>query len=217
MSVKVEVLEQADRRCFLFRWIDPNSGKRRFKSSGVEITGRKKERKEAEKRAAQLEADLQNGRFKEPSKITWRDFKERYFDEGTTDMRSGTIQKIGNLFNLIDEHASVERLAQMTAARINTLVNALRAKGNSESTIAGYCAHLEGRALNWARRMRMIHETPEFPKFKGSCFESRKGACSILRGIRKDADEHGQRSWRGSRSRMETPSSWSLGYRPANQ
>ena len=72
--IKVKVVEFSDRKHFQMQWRDPFTGRKRTKSTGVERTGRKRERKEAESVAAKFEADLQNDRHSEPSKTTWPTF-----------------------------------------------------------------------------------------------------------------------------------------------
>ena len=52
--VKVGVVEFGDRQCLQLRWKDPITGRKKTKSSGIERTGRKKERTEAERVAAKF-------------------------------------------------------------------------------------------------------------------------------------------------------------------
>ena len=42
--IKVSVVEFADRRHYQLQWLDPVTGRKKTQSSGVERTGRKKER-----------------------------------------------------------------------------------------------------------------------------------------------------------------------------
>ena len=49
MDLKVSVVEFGDRNHYQLQWRDPMTGRKRTKSSRVEITGRKKERTEAER------------------------------------------------------------------------------------------------------------------------------------------------------------------------
>src|SRR5690606_29967257 len=54
------------------QWIDPNTGKRRTESAETDNM------KRAQKRASDKEYELNNGLHKEPSKMTWKAFREIY-------------------------------------------------------------------------------------------------------------------------------------------
>jgi integrase len=162
-SVKVSVVEFSDRRYFQLQWRDPLTGRKRTKSSGVENTGRKRERTEAERRAAQLEADLRDNRYREPSKVTWDEFRDRYDAEVLPGLASATGQKVDAVFNTLERILSPTRLRDLTAGRLSKYAAQLRQEGRAETTIASYLAHL-GAALRWAVRVKMLAEVPAIPK-----------------------------------------------------
>ena len=62
LEISVAVVEFGDRKNYQMQYRDPNTGRKKTKSTGVERTGRKRERTEAERVAAkqhhQFAADL---------------------------------------------------------------------------------------------------------------------------------------------------------------
>jgi hypothetical protein len=66
------------------RWTDRNTGQVKQKRAGTS------NRKEAERLAAQLDADLKTRRYADPSKITWEQFRERFEVERGGEMEKGT-------------------------------------------------------------------------------------------------------------------------------
>lgn len=68
-QVRVYVIQERDRSNLVMRYQDPITGKCVKKSAG---TG---SRKGALKKAAQWEAEINEGRYKRPQKITWDGFR----------------------------------------------------------------------------------------------------------------------------------------------
>ncbi|MEZ6044934.1 MAG: hypothetical protein R3C11_05015 [Planctomycetaceae bacterium] len=63
------------------RYTDPETGKQKARSTG---TNRKRE---AERIAAKWEAEVREGRYKMPSRITWKEFRDRYETEHVSGLR----------------------------------------------------------------------------------------------------------------------------------
>lgn len=164
-EIKVRVVEFGDRAHYQLQWRDPLTGLKRTKSSGVERTGRKRERTEAERKAAQLEADLREGRYAEPSKITWEVFRDRYDAEVLPGLAPTTRKKVDAVFNLLEAELFPKRLRDLTAARLSHLQKRMREMGRTEATVKGHFAHLQA-ALNWAVRMGMLVKVPTIEKPK---------------------------------------------------
>lgn len=162
-EIHVKVVEFGDRRHYQLQWTDPITGRKKTKSSGVEVTGRKRERDAAEKEAGKLEDRLRTGRYRHCGKIAWPDFRQRYEDEVLASFAPATEKKACGVFNLIEQVLSPRWLSDLTAARLSYLQKHMRDNQRSEQTIKGHFAHLLA-ALNWAVRMGMISKAPNIEK-----------------------------------------------------
>lgn len=152
-EIKVTVSNYG-RKYLYMRYVDPVSGKTVAKSTGQTTM------KEAVKVAGKWEAELQEGRYKPASKITWEEFRDRYESERLPALAPNTGSKIISVFNTVEELLGIDRLAKLDAAQISRLQRRMREDRNaSESTIKGNLAHLLA-ALNWAKRMKLLNEVP---------------------------------------------------------
>jgi integrase len=152
-----------DRSTFQLQWVDPVTGKRKTKSSGVTDTGKARDRKDAEAKARELEQLLRRGVAAIPSELSWDSFRERYEKEHAAGLAKSTTDKIGTVCNLIEEHLTPRRLFDVTDERISRLVAILREKKKSESTIKSYMGQLKAM-LNWAVWQKLLPECPTIPK-----------------------------------------------------
>ena len=157
--VKVCVVEFGDRRHFQMRWSDPITGRKKTKSTGVERSGRVKDRREAERVAAKFEAELREGRYHSPLKTTWVEFRERYEAEKLASLALGTEGKVASVFGWVERVLKPTRLAELTAGRISHLQAQMRGAGLAEATIKGNLAHLKA-ALRWAERIGLLVKAP---------------------------------------------------------
>lgn len=179
-DIKVSVVELADRKFFMMQYKCPINGKRISKSTKVERTGRKAERREAERVAAVWQADLQEGRYQSPSKMTWEAFRDRYDSEMIPTFRKETTRKIDTTFSLVEEILNPSRLRELTTEKISLWIAKLKEgeggkakikkgetstakikKRRADATVALYCRHLKS-ALNWAVEMGFLNQAPKF-------------------------------------------------------
>jgi len=151
-EIKVHVVDYG-RPSLYMRYKDPLTGKQSTKSTGTS------NRKEAAKIAAKWEAELQEGRYKSPAKISWVEFKHRYEDEVVPSLAKRTGEKIGCVFKLVGDLVNPEKLRDMTTERFSQLQKLMRERGLSEQTIKGNLAHLKA-AFNWAKEVGLLWEVP---------------------------------------------------------
>ena len=83
-EIGVTVMQYADRANLVLAYIDPVSGKRKTKSAGTS------HEKGAWKAAAKWEEELRAGPHCPPSKITWKQFRERYEAEHLASLAPAT-------------------------------------------------------------------------------------------------------------------------------
>ena len=162
-EIVVKVVEFGDRRHYQMQWRDPDTGRKKTKSTGVERTGRAKDRKEAERAAAKFEAELREGRYHERSKVTWAVFRERYEDDVLSGLADKTDRRAQGIFNAVERIINPEKLRDLTTDRLSRYQRVLREEGASESTIGCHLSHLKA-ALRWAGRMGMLATVPTIQK-----------------------------------------------------
>jgi integrase len=145
------------------RYKNPLTGKYETRSTGT------RKKKEAERFAAKWESELQDGRYKAPSKVSWAEFRIRYEDEVLPGRAVKTGEKVAATFNAVERIVNPAKLATMNAERISYLQSKLREEGLAESTIKGHMAHLKA-ALRWAADIGLIAQAPKIlmPKRTGA-------------------------------------------------
>src|SRR5262249_30276934 len=95
--VRVYVLRPKDRPILQLQWIDPDTGKRRTRTSGTDNPVK------AEQARADLEYELNHNLLREPSKMPWMEFRRQYKHEHLANLREGTIKKAGYVFDAFEE------------------------------------------------------------------------------------------------------------------
>lgn len=163
-SLKVTVLEFADRPSYVLRWNDPISGKRMFKSSGIE-KGTAKRKAEANKIAGMLSKDLEQRTAKVGKRLRWDSFCELYEDEVVSGFKKTTGDKIKTVINHMNNLIGMEYLQQIDDRLVSKFLSELRKTGLSESSIDSNRRHLKAM-LNWAVEQKMIPVCPSFPKIQ---------------------------------------------------
>jgi len=158
-DVNVTVVEFSDRRCYQMQWRDPITRRKKTKSSGVERTGKKRELREAERKAGILQKELCEGTYKHRNKITWAEFRERYEAEELSGLTDGTFKKVGTVFSKVEEVLKPSRLSELNKAAIGKLKASMRRDELAEATIDGNLAHLRS-ALAWAVEQEMLTSLP---------------------------------------------------------
>jgi integrase len=164
-TITVWVNRYPDRSTFLLQWIDPATGKRKTKSSGVRDTGKARDRKDAEAKARELEQLLRRGVAAIPSEMTWEDFRERYETEHVPSLAKVTGAKVGTICNYVEQYVDPRRLVDLTGEKISQLAARLREEKKSESTIKSYLAQLKAM-LRWGVGQKLLPECPPIPTIR---------------------------------------------------
>lgn len=191
-EIRVTVVKFGDRKHLQMQYRDPITGKKKTRST------RTTSHRDAERAAAKWEAELREGRYKPPSKVTWEEFRRRYEDEVLPSHAENTDGKVASVFNAVEKFLNPDRLCQITAERISYLQSQLRLrglseepkKGLSEQTIKGHMAHLRA-ALNWAMRIGLISAVPAIDMPRRA--KRSKVTSNHLRRVRADAREGSRR------------------------
>ena len=160
--VTVWVVEIGNRPTFQLQWRDPITQRVRTKATTIRRGGARA-RKEAERLAGELEAQLMAGAGGVPSRLRWEEFRDRYEKEVVAGLSKKTADKVAVIFDRLEADISPIRLWDLSEARLSAFAAALRSAGLKETTLAGYLSHLKA-ALGWAVRQKLLPARPAFPK-----------------------------------------------------
>jgi len=171
----VRVVEFGDRAHYQLQWNDPITGRKKTRSSGVERTGKKRERDQAVKAAGELQKKLAEGEAIDASKMTWQQFRDRYDREVLASLAERTAEKVDGVFDALEDIINPQRLRDVTTERLSYFQAELRTKRKlAEATIKPMLAHLIA-ALRWAKRLGLIVKAPDvdMPKRAGDKMKGR--------------------------------------------
>ena len=94
--VTVWVQRFKDRPHLMLQWTDPDTGKRKSKSAETA------DEKEAEQARADLEYELNHGKYQEASRMFWERFRELFEDERVAGKRPYTRGNFTAAFDLFE-------------------------------------------------------------------------------------------------------------------
>jgi integrase len=168
--VSVGVMKRSGRKYFEAQWVDPVTGLKRTRSTG------KIRRRDADRFAAVIEKELQDGTYHERSRLTWADFRERYELEVLSGQRVKTRENMGSTFNAIEKHINPANVEVIGPQQISQFAAALRKMGRAEPTIKKHLSCVR-TLLNWAKRQRIIRQMPaiDMPKKAKTSKKAMKG------------------------------------------
>src|SRR6059036_374185 len=107
---------------------DPLTGKRKWLST------KSTNDRDARKAAGKWEAELKEGRYKPKSNVTWAEFREAFLYGRLKDAPRDTFNAYASALNAVERHCTVNRLAELTAARIDHVADKLREQKVSIAT-----------------------------------------------------------------------------------
>lgn len=159
MGPKVTVNSYGPGRNLMLRWTDPLTGERKAKSAGTTS------RKEAERKAGELEKKLATGKAATGGRISWQDFTWRVTDEHLPGQAQKTIDQTLTVFRMVERLLKPKQLGDLTPNRLSLMVAKLRKERKAEASIVSYMATLRP-TLEWAVKMNLLPAVPAFPELK---------------------------------------------------
>lgn len=153
MANRVKAIFDRRRQKWTLRWKEPDTNV--WRQRIVEAANKN----QAKKVAAQLEADLDQGRYLLPGKVTWDEFRRRYEAEKLASLAKGTWGSAESALNHAENLLKPDRLADVTSSALSVLQAKLRKTGIAEASIACHLRHLRA-ALNWAHSVGMLPTVP---------------------------------------------------------
>ncbi|HEY2883117.1 MAG TPA: hypothetical protein VGJ15_11800, partial [Pirellulales bacterium] len=152
-EIKVLIVKFPDRTNLMLKYIDPVTGKQKYKSAGTT------NRKDAGKGAGKWELELRTG-VVQPSKVSWVEFRQKYENEVLDSLAWTTDLKAQGRLNAVEKYLNPQRLRDVTAERLSFLQSQLRLAGLAEATIKGHIVGIMA-ALRWAVKIGWLPRAPE--------------------------------------------------------
>jgi hypothetical protein len=164
--ITVWVQRFKDRPALMLQWYDPETGRRRSKSAETVDPDI------AEAKRDDLEYELNHGKYEEPSKIPWEDFRELFAAEYLAGHRPTTREKHHAVLDVFEDIIHPQKLGKIGERTISLFVKGMRERklkngriGLAPITIKNYLIALK-TALRWAAEQHLISYVPKFPKVK---------------------------------------------------
>jgi integrase len=152
--ITVYLLRPKDRPTWQLQWADPDTGRRRTRSSDTSDPER------AERARAYLEYELNHGLAREPSKMPWAEFRRQYEVEKLPTLRPGTRDKARSVFDSFETFIGDLKLGDIAERVISRYAVRLRELGRKAPTVHGHLAYLRA-ALEWAGDQKLIPAAPK--------------------------------------------------------
>src|SRR5262245_34184988 len=161
--ITVYVLRPKDRPTLQLQWVDPDTGARRTKSAGTDDPAA------AQRAAADLEYQLNNGLYQEASRLDWQRFRELFEAEYLAGLRDKTRLKYTTVLDVFEQIISPAKLRGVNERTISLFVKGMRERktrkrtvGLAPMTIRNYLVALK-TALGWAVDQKLLPSLPAFP------------------------------------------------------
>ena len=117
--VTVWVQRFKDRATLMLQWIEPDTGKRKSRSAGTD------DDKAAEQARADLEYELNHGRYQEASRMKWERFRELFEAEFVAGRRFNTRNNYEDTLDALERLCRPTTLRGVTERTISAFVTAL--------------------------------------------------------------------------------------------
>jgi integrase len=168
MSITVSVNSFGSDRNLMLVYRDPLTGRKVARSAGT------RDEREAERRAAVWQDELNAGRYLAPSRVTWTDFRKQYREQKLITLSKGGATAAETALNHLERVMAPDRLARVTTAFMGAFQAKLREGGAREVTIGKHLRHIRA-ATNWAVSAGLLAAAPKIvmPRRLGSKMKGR--------------------------------------------
>jgi len=160
-DIRVHVCRQKGRTNLAMRYVDPDTGKQVWRTSGTA------NHTKALKAAAVWEAELRDGRYQKRQRISWPDFRDRYDVDVLDGLKESTAENYSATLNVFERTVAPQKLADCTTTKLTAFVTLLRNQHLAPATVARHLRQLKV-AFRWAHRQGLLVKLPEFDRIKQS-------------------------------------------------
>jgi integrase len=164
--IHVWVQRFKDRPTLVLQWLDPETRRRKSRSAETDDEG------EAERKRADLEYELNHGKYQEPSTLDWEGFRQLFEDEYLGGVRERTREKYETVLDVFEAIVNPTKLRGITERTLSLFVKGMRERkrpggkvGLAPMTMKNYLIALKA-ALGWAVEQKMLPAMPAFPTIK---------------------------------------------------
>lgn len=166
-SIKVTVLERADKPYLMLRYTDPVTGKRHQKSAGTN------DKREATKLAGRLERELESTGHRSSGDMTWGDFRELFIDSYMAGQSDGYLNNVLSTFSKIERVMGPDRLKRVNTRWLTEFRRKLIRDKTPDASVTKFFQHLK-TMLKWAADQGYITAVPTFPAKRRGATASKK-------------------------------------------
>lgn len=151
--INMSVMKREGRKFWECQWADPVTGKLRTRSTKATT------RRDAERFAAKLTNDLEEGMVVDPDRMLWLDVHTKYQAEVLAGLAVKTVEKAMATIRAIDRIINPKLLTALDARQLSQFGKALRDEGRRSYTIKGHLAEIM-KLLRWAKRQGYLVTLP---------------------------------------------------------
>src|SRR5262245_13154862 len=161
--ITVWVQRFKDRPTLMLQWIDPDTGKRKSRSSGTADEG------EAEKKRADLEYELNHGLHKEAARMSWEKFRELFEEQYLPGVREETRKGYRNVLMLFERICDPRTIRSINERTVSSFAAGLRRQPGRTGDQTMIASTVKVRlqffhtVLAWAAEQKLIPACPKFP------------------------------------------------------
>jgi integrase len=167
-SLKVYIFKRKGRKNFEAEFTDPRTGHKHRKSLGTV------NKREAEREAGRIEAELREGQWRATRKMKWKDFRKKYETEGMFDLAPASVKAFQEAANKLETLLRPSTLQSVTEDKLNSFTTLCLAEGLSKHTVARHLRHLKA-ALRWSVGQKLLMDCPSIRMPKGTSSGKAKG------------------------------------------
>jgi integrase len=154
-EIRVHVVDYGTGRNLMLRYRDPGTNKHVAKSAGT------RNHKKAQQEAGKWQAELREGRYQKPSRMTWEAFRDYYRANALAALADSSAVTYEATLNVFERTCNPQKLSEVTTAKITAFATELRANGLREATVARHFRAMKV-ATRWARRQGLLSAVPKF-------------------------------------------------------
>ncbi len=167
-SLKVHIFKRKGRKNFEAEFTDPRTGHKHRKTLGTVS------KREAEREAGRIEAELREGQWRATRKTKWKEFRSKYETEGMFDLSPATVRAFQEAAKKLETLIRPSTLQSLTEEKLNSFTTTCLMEGLSKHTVARHLRHLKA-ALRWAVSQKLLMECPSIRMPKGTSSGKAKG------------------------------------------